>query len=85
MSKRLQVVLSDLEYKHVQRAARTRGISVAELVRQALSKACRGEPGKGVRKKLECIRLAARLEYPIADIGGVLQEIERGYDSGMSR
>lgn len=85
MSKRLQVILKDPEYKDVQRVARSRGMSVAEWVRQALSQARRGEPGKDVGRKLECIRLAARLEYPTADIGGMLEEIERGYDSGMSR
>ena len=85
MSKRLQVILKDPEYREVQRAARTRGMSVAEWVRQALSMARRSEPSGGVAKKLEVIRMAARLEYPTADINRMLAEIERGYEAGTNR
>ena len=79
MSKRLQVILKDPEYREVQRAARSRGLSVAEWVRLALTSARQGEPSGDVAKKLQAVRAAARLEYPTADIQGILAEIELGY------
>ena len=79
MSKRLQVILKDPEYREIQRAARSRRMSIAEWVRQALDLARRQEPAGGVSKKIEVIRAAAQHEYPVSDIDGVLAEIERGY------
>jgi hypothetical protein len=84
MSKRLQVLLKDPEYREIQRAARSRNMSVAEWVRQALSLVRRSEPSGSVGKKLEAIRTAARLEYPTADIDRMLAEIERGYRDGTN-
>lgn len=84
MSKRLQVILKDPEYRDVQRAARARGMSVAEWVRQALNVARRNEPTGGVAKKLEVVRMAARLDYPTADIDRMLAEIELGYRAGKN-
>ena len=82
MAKRLQVILRDPEYREIKRAARSRQMSIAEWVRQALRLAQRDEPGGGVGKKLEVIRAAARLDYPTGDIDGMLAEIEMGYGSG---
>jgi len=84
MSKRLQVLLKDPEYREIQRAARSRNMSVAEWVRQALILVRRSEPSGNVGKKLEAIRAAARLEYPTADIDRMLAEIERGYRAGAN-
>ena len=84
MSKRLQVLLKDPEYREIQRAARSRNMSVAEWVRQALILVRRSEPSGNVGKKLEAIRAAARLEYPTADIDRMLAEIERGYTMGTN-
>jgi len=82
MAKRLQVILQDPEYRDIQRIARSRHMSLAEWVRQALQLACRREPLGGAPKKLEVIRAGARHEYPSADIDVMLAEIERGYGSG---
>jgi hypothetical protein len=84
MSKRLQVILKDPEYREIQRAARSRDLSVAEWVRQALSLVRRSEPSGSVGKKLDAIRAAARFEYPTADIDRMLAEIERGYTMGTN-
>jgi len=83
MAKRLQVILQDLEYREIQRMARTRHMSLAEWVRQALERARRREPLGAVEKKLEAIRSAARHESPTADIDTMLAEIERGYSAGQ--
>src|SRR5258708_29118649 len=85
MSKRLQVILKDPEYREIQRAARSRRMSIAEWVRQALDLACRREPAGGVSKKLEIIRAAAQYDYPVSDIDGMLAEIERGYGTARIR
>jgi len=82
MAKQLQVILKDPEYKDIQRMARSRHMSIAEWVRQALDLARRREPGVGVGKKLEVIRAAARHDYPSGDIERMLAEIESGYGAG---
>jgi hypothetical protein len=83
MAKRLQVILQDPEYREIQRMARSRHMSLAEWVRQALERARRHEPLGAVEKKLEAIRSAARHESPTADIDTMLAEIERGYSAGQ--
>jgi hypothetical protein len=82
MTKRLQVIIKDPEYRDIQRAARSRHMSIAEWVRQALDLACRREPVGSVSKKLEIIRAAAQHDYPVTDIDDLLVEIEKGYGTG---
>lgn len=82
MAKRLQVILQDADYREVQRAARSRRMSVAQWVRQALEFARRREPVGDVGKKLEVIRAAAQQNGPVADIDQMLSEIEKGYGMG---
>ncbi len=79
MAKRLQVILQDPEYREIQRIARSRRMSIAEWVRQALSFASRREPLGDSAKKLDLIRAAARNHFPTAEIDDMLQQIERGY------
>ena len=82
MPKRLQVILKDPEYREIQRAARSRHMSIAQWVRQALELARRREPTGDAGKKLEVIRAAARHDYPSGDIDSMLSEIESGYRAG---
>jgi hypothetical protein len=60
MSKRLQVLLKDAEYREIQRMARSHHMSIAEWVRQALDLARRRESVGDVGKKLAAIRAAAQ-------------------------
>jgi hypothetical protein len=83
MAKRLQVILQDPEYGEIQRTARSRQMSIAEWVRQALANARRREPVGDVGKKLEAVRAAARHESPTGDIDTMLAEIEQGYSAGQ--
>lgn len=83
MTKRLQVIVQDPEYRDIQRAARLRRMSIAEWVRQALVHARRSEPSREVASKLEVVRAAARKEFPTGDIDRMLEEIERGYGSDV--
>ena len=82
MAKRLQVILKDPEYREIKRAARSRQMSMAEWARQGLAEAHRRQPVGRVGKKLEFIRVAARLDYPTGDINRMLAEIEMGYGPG---
>jgi hypothetical protein len=82
MAKRLQVILQDPEYREIQRVARSRHMSVAEWVRQALAAVRRQEPVGDIGKKLEAIRAAAKFEFPTGNIEDMLSEIEQGYLSG---
>jgi len=79
MAKRLQVILQDPEYREIQRVARSRRMSIAEWVRQALTLARREEPLGNVSQKLEAIRAASRHSFPTVDIDTMLAEIESGY------
>ena len=81
MSKRLQVILQDPEYRAIQRAARSEHLSLAEWVRRALESARRQEPEESSTRKLEVICLAAQHECPTADIDQTLEEVETGYRS----
>ncbi len=82
MAKRLQVILKDPEYREIQRVARSRHMSIAEWVRQALVLARRQEPLGSTGKKLEIIHRAAQHDYPVGDISRMLAEIEAGYGTG---
>jgi len=83
MTKRLQVLLQESEYREIQRVARSRRMTLAEWVRQALDVARRREPLGDADKKLALIRAAARQSYPTGDIDSMLAEIEEGYGSGV--
>ncbi len=83
MAKRLQVILQDPEYREIQRIARSRHMSVAEWVRQALDRARRREPLGDLGKKLETIRAAVQHAFPTNDINGMLREIEKGYQTEL--
>ena len=75
------MILDDPDYREIQLMARSRRMSLAEWVRQALDLARRREPLGSVGKKLEVVRAAARNDFPVSDIGGMLAEIEKGYVS----
>lgn len=82
MSKRLQVILQDPEYREIQRMARSRHMSIAEWVRQTLAHSRRQESLGDVEKKLAAVRAAVQHDAPTADIETMLAEIEQGYLSG---
>ncbi len=76
MAKRLQIILQDPEYREIQKMARSRRLSLAEWVRQALDQARRGEHPEGGSKKLAVIREAAQHTFPPGDIDKILAGIE---------
>lgn len=72
-------MLPEPEYREIQRIARSRHMSTAEWVRQALNAARRHEPTGDAGMKLDVIRAAARHEFPSAHISEMLDQIESGY------
>jgi hypothetical protein len=85
MTKRLQVILQDPEYREIQRAANAQRMTIAAWVRQALAMARRREPVGDSGKKLDVVRAATRHSYPTADIDTMLAEIEHGYGVAKRR
>jgi hypothetical protein len=79
MSKRLQVVFEDAEYRELQKLARKRGMTVSDWVRRALELARQREPVREAGRKVAVVREAVRHAYPTGDIDQMLREIERGY------
>ena len=79
MSIRLQVVMNQDELDAIRTAARERGMTVSEYVRETLREAGRKGASGDTERKLAAIRAADRHAYPTADIDQMLGEIERGY------
>ena len=78
MTKRLQVLFDDDEYRDIQLTARESRMTVAEWVRQTLRKDRLGRH-RAVETKLKAVADAARHQFPTADIDVMLREIEGGY------
>ncbi len=82
MSIRLQVVMDNAELDAIRTAARERGMTVSEWVREALREARRKVSDGDAERKLAAIRAADRHAYPTADIDQMVAEINRGYGEG---
>lgn len=78
MTKRLQVLFDDDEYRDIQRTARANRMTVAEWVRQTLRKD-RLDRHRAMDTKLKALADATQNRFPTADIDDMLREIERGY------
>jgi hypothetical protein len=83
MSKRLQVLLDEKEYAEVQTLAREHGMTTADWVRDAIRRAKRAYPRGNAQRKLESVDRAMSYEFPTAEIGQMLGEIEEGYGTGL--
>lgn len=79
MSKRLQVLLDEAEYRELEESARRDRVTVSEWVRRALRQAGERQPSVEAGRKLEAVRAAVEHDYPTADIDQMIREIEQGY------
>jgi hypothetical protein len=79
MSKRLQVLLSELEIAEIQKFADLERVSVGEWVRRALRDARSRRSSIDPQSKLKSVRKAAAYSFPTADVDQMLAEIERGW------
>jgi len=80
MSKRLQVVMPDDEYRAVERAARRRGQRISQYVRESLQRSLAEGPEMEPDARAAAILRFARFSGPSADIDEMLADIERGRD-----
>ena len=71
--------MSETELDAVRAAARERGMTVSEWVRETIRDARRKVASGDTERKLAAIRAADDHGYPTADIDQMLAEIERGY------
>ena len=79
MSKRLQVLFDEDEYRDLQRVARQHRLTVSAWIRQAVRELIRREPSGDQDRKLRAVREATRHAYPAPPIDQMLREIESGY------
>ena len=79
MSKRLQVLFDEAEWREIRRTARVQRMTVAEWVRQALRAARQQRSSKEAQAKIAAVRSAMRQAHPTADIDQMNADIERGY------
>ena len=79
MSKRLQVILDEAEFREIQHVAKHNRMTVSEWVRQVLRRARSDEPRPDVGQKLEAVRAAVGHQFPTGDIEEMLLDIEGGY------
>jgi hypothetical protein len=78
MSKRIHVVLADEDYRAHAVAARKRGKSMAQLVRESLSHALAEDAEAEVKQRIAAIVRFSRHSGPVADIDEHLAQIEIG-------
>ncbi|MBK6849617.1 MAG: ribbon-helix-helix protein, CopG family [Proteobacteria bacterium] len=78
MSKRLQIVVPDDEYRAVARLARRRGRPVAQIVRESLRRTVAEEDDQDPDRRIAAVLRFARFAGPSGDIDQILAEIERG-------
>lgn len=78
MSKRLQIVMPDDEYRVIARAARRRGKPVAQVVRETLRRTLAEEDAVDPEQRIAAVLRFARFSGPTGSIGRLLREIERG-------
>lgn len=79
MSKRLQVVMSDTEYRELEASARADEVTVSDWVRSAIRLARSRRPPASAESKLKAVAVAFGHGFPTADIDQMLDEIEAGY------
>lgn len=79
MSKRLQVVMSDEEYRDLEMTARADAVSVSEWVRSAIRLARSRRPQASAESKLKAVAVGYAFAFPTADIDQMLEDIESGY------
>ena len=78
MSKRLQIVMPDDEYRAVSRAARRRGKPVSQLVRESLRRTVAEDDEMDADARAAAVLRFARFSGPTGDIEEILADIERG-------
>ena len=83
MTKRLQILLSEVDFEQLRVVARANDVSVGEWVRQAIHRSFAVPGSRAKEAKLSAVREAMALYAPAPDIDQTNREIEEGYLSGL--
>lgn len=75
MSKRLQVVISDADYRAV---ARKRAVPIAEVVRESLRRTIEQGEERPPEERIASVLRFARFSGPTGDVESMLEDIEKG-------
>lgn len=78
MSKRLQILMPEDEYRAVARVARRRGKPIAQIVRESLRRTLSEAPDLDPERRIAAVLRYARFSGPTGDIRRLLREIELG-------
>ncbi len=78
MSKRLQVIMPDDEYRAVEDVAKRQGRPVSRVVRDSLRRTVAEELQAPPEERIAAVLRYARFAGPTGDIDQLLSEIERG-------
>ncbi len=78
MSRRLQVLMPEAEYRKLQATASSLNLPVGEFVRRELRRSCEILAAKPAEEKLRAISRALQYGFPTADIEQMNAEIEQG-------
>ena len=78
MSKRLQVMMPDDEYRAVADIARRQGKPLSRIVRDSLRRTVAEEQQVAPEQRIAAVLRFARFAGPTGDIDQLLSEIERG-------
>ena len=79
MSKRLQVLLSDQEYKKLAQHAKLESLPLGTWVRSVLRRVTESNSSKSIDDKLKVLHRAQNINAPTASITEMIREIEDGY------
>lgn len=87
MSRRLQILLEEEEWREVRRAASLARVSVEDWVRAALRASRLAGPASLPDRKLAVVRAAAQHAFPAGEIATMLSEVDAGFDAypGLER
>lgn len=78
MSKRVQIVMPDDEYRAIARAAKRAGKPVAQLVRESLRRTLAQDVERAPEDRIAAVLRFAKFEGPTGNVDSILAEIERG-------
>ncbi|MDB5038109.1 MAG: hypothetical protein JWQ35_1637 [Bacteriovoracaceae bacterium] len=81
MSKRLQVLLPDADYKALIRGVRALKMSVSDWVRDQIREGLQKGKSESAEERLSKILKYAKYSGPTGNIENMLNEIERGRNS----
>ena len=78
MSKRLQVLLPETQYRALSELAAKSEVSVSDIVRSCIEQTLAFASGKSVEARIAAVLKYSRFNGPTGDIEQVLAEIEEG-------